>query len=159
MPNCYLNLNTFFPSGNYTFSSTIVPSPAYPSGVSYTGTATVSSIVNPCKPYKVSQLTIATTGTISSTTVTSTETFNNKCEKYSAISSGQYYFSGGYKICKKYYGSIQAKYKGFSQNYTRNVKGKTVYTISTNGFTETIYYKIPYSCGYVPYQTTVYTRV
>ena len=157
MVNCYYNLNTFIPDGSYSFNATIVASPSYPSGVTYSGTSTVSSVPNYCKPYKTAQKNIANTGDISGTIVTSTQTFTSKCDKYSTIGPGQYYFNGDYKICKKWSGNVVAKYKGFSQNYSRNLKGKSVYTLSTNGFTETIYYKI--NCGYTLYQTIVYTLV
>lgn len=157
MGHCYYNLNTLIPNGNYTFTSNIVPSPAYPTGVSYTGTATVTSVSNYCNPNKVSSKTIATTGTISLTTVTSSETFTSKCDKYSSISPGRYFFNGDYKICKKGFGILSAKYKGFSQNYNSNVKGKTVFSLTGTGFIENIYYKI--NCGYTLYQTIIFTRV
>ena len=157
MVNCYYNLNTIIPDGNYTFTSVIVPSPLYPSGVSYSGTATVTSIANYCKPYKVQQKNILTTGNLSGTSVTSTETFISKCDKYSSISPALYLFNGNYKICKKGFAYFKAKYKGFSQNYNTKVKGKSIYNLTSNGFTQTVYYKI--NCGYNLYQTFIFTKV
>ena len=156
MVNNLCALNSYIPDGSYTTSSTIVACPKYPTGTSYTGTATVTSTSQYGCPYKFYQKTISSSETISGTAVTGTEIFN-KCGKYSYGDSTSNFFQGEYKTCKKYFGNVMSKYKGYSVNYAQPVKGKSVYTPTATGFTETIYYKL-FGC-YTQVQQITYTKV